>query len=188
MPIRNLEEYRNEYLNSLEGRIPEQLDPEKYKEIFSVVPRFCMDAVIRDSHYNKVLLTKRGIETNKGMRHLPGGVLRYGRQPKDMLKKIVKRETGLDIEVERLLDIYSDPLNDRMFWSREKGWQVNDDPKIFTHSVAAAYVAKVLGGTPSVTPESEEIKFFRLNDLPSPIGFHHKKVLEDYEKLLYRQI
>jgi 8-oxo-dGTP diphosphatase len=53
-------------------------------------------AIVRDG---RVLLTVRGVEPHKGKFDLPGGFLQAGEEPVAGLKREVKEETGLEIDV-----------------------------------------------------------------------------------------
>lgn len=102
------------------------------------------------------------------------------------VKRKTKEETGLDVEVERLIGIYDDPLNDVMFWTRTEGWQVAHDPEApaTKHSIVSAYLTQKMGGTLRGSPEGRELQFFSFDALPNRIGFHHKRVLDDYRRLV----
>ena len=50
---------------------PNRLPQEKYDEIYSKVPRICVEVVIRNE--KGILLTKRAIPSSEGKWHFPGG-------------------------------------------------------------------------------------------------------------------
>lgn len=54
-------------------------------------------AIVRDG---RALITERGIEPMKGLYDIPGGFLRAGEHPVDALKRELREELGLEIEVE----------------------------------------------------------------------------------------
>lgn len=54
-------------------------------------------AIVKDG---KALVTQRGIEPKKGLYDIPGGFLGAGEDPIDALKRELREELGLEIEVE----------------------------------------------------------------------------------------
>jgi 8-oxo-dGTP diphosphatase len=65
-------------------------------------PIVCAGAVVRDEH-GRLLLVRRGSEPSKGLWSLPGGRVEPGETPAMAAVREVREETGLDVEVERLL-------------------------------------------------------------------------------------
>ena len=53
---------------------------------------------------NKMLIVKRANEPAKGLWSVPGGVVELGEQLYEALKREVKEETGLEVDIERLVD------------------------------------------------------------------------------------
>ena len=93
---------------------------------------------------------------------LPGGFVAYGESLEVAACREAKEETGLDITIIRQFHTYSDP--DR-------------DPR--HHTVTTAYIATAKG-MPRAADDARDVRFFRPDDLPEPIVFDHKKILEDY--------
>ena len=54
-------------------------------------------AIVKDG---KALVTQRGIEPKKGLFDIPGGFLAAGEHPVDALKRELREELGLEIEVD----------------------------------------------------------------------------------------
>lgn len=66
----------------------------------SVIP--CVGAVIRDAK-GRLLLIKRGHEPSAGLWSLPGGRIESGETDADALRREMREETGLVVEVGNLL-------------------------------------------------------------------------------------
>jgi ADP-ribose pyrophosphatase YjhB (NUDIX family) len=96
---------------------------------------------------------------------IPGGFVDYGESLEDAAVREAKEETGLDVELIKQLHTYSRP--DR-------------DPR--HHSITTVFIAHA-HGTPIAADDAIEIGIFSRNNLPSPIVFDHKEIIEDF----YRQ-
>lgn len=55
---------------------------------------------------DSVVLVERGREPLKGRWSLPGGVVEAGERVEDALRREVKEETGLDVEVIELIEVF----------------------------------------------------------------------------------
>ena len=93
---------------------------------------------------------------------LPGGFVDYGETVEHAAVREAKEETGLEVELVRLLGVYSDPSRD----SRQ-------------HTISTVFVARA-SGTPVGGDDAAEAAVFNENDLPAEIAFDHRKILEDY--------
>lgn len=71
------------------------LTDEEYNKVFSLVPRICVDFVIKNK--KGTLLTLRKIEPYKGMWHLPGGRIRKDETIEQAIKRISKDELGVEL-------------------------------------------------------------------------------------------
>lgn len=75
----------------------------EFNEIYSKVPRLCVEAVIKTGE--GIILTKRNIEPASGTWHIPGGTLLKGESLIAGMKRIAKLELGIDIIVEKMLEV-----------------------------------------------------------------------------------
>jgi ADP-ribose pyrophosphatase YjhB (NUDIX family) len=107
----------------------------------------------------KILLTKR---EDFEVWCLPGGGVEEGESLAEGAIREVKEETGLDVELTRLVGVYS-----RM------GGGMHD-----VHAVL--YAAKPLGGELKTQPnEVIEVAYFPFDQLPDEMLFGHKKRIQD---------
>lgn len=73
------------------------LSQEEFDSIYSKVPRLTVEIVVKNKS-GKIYLTRRAIEPCKGKWHLPGGTVRYGEPMVDAVRRITKRELGVDVK------------------------------------------------------------------------------------------
>lgn len=83
---------------------------------------------------------------------LPGGFAEVGLSPKENIRKEVKEETGLEVEVGQLLAIFDTNLR-------------TDIPQDFQY-YKIVFSCAILSGTFVANHETSNMKFFHLNDLP----------------------
>ncbi|MEG4277557.1 NUDIX domain-containing protein [Microcoleus sp. MON1_C1] len=104
-----------------------------------------------------ILLEKR---SDCGMWGLPGGRIEPGESVTEAAVREVYEETGLTVEITRLLGVYSDPE------SRIVTFLDNGD---VVHLVDILLEAKIISGELSISSESEALHFFNRTTLPSDI-------------------
>lgn len=79
------------------------LTPEEYREIFSKVPRVCVDLFVK--HGDKVLLEKLATQPFLGMWGLVGGGIRYQETVQEALERHSRQEIGVGIKSASLLEV-----------------------------------------------------------------------------------
>jgi len=101
-------------------------------------PLLTVDIVIKMD--NGFVFIKRKNEPFKNMWALPGGFVDIGETIPDAAVREAKEETGLDVELIRMIGVYSDPKR---------------DPR--GHTVSIAYLAKPVGGELKAADDAKEV-------------------------------
>jgi len=127
-------------------------------------PTLTVDVVILKE--NSVVLIKRKKDPFKGMWAIPGGFVEWGETVEEAAIREAKEETGLDVEIEKLLGVYS---------------EFGRDPR--GHIISVCFLCKEIGGDLGAATDSEEARWFKLSELPE-LAFDHEKILGDVSKFL----
>ena len=113
----------------------------------------------------KILLVRRSMPPARGDWCLPAGFTEWSEHPQQTAIREIKEETGLDIAITSIFDIFMGM----------------DDPR--THAILILYHAAVIGGELHPGDDAEEARFFGFDELPPNIAFQaHRDALA-----LYRQ-
>ena len=104
--------------------------------------------VVRDG---KVLLVKRGHEPLKGRWSLPGGRVELGETLVEAVRREIREETGLEIEVGPVLEVF-----DRI---ERRGTHVA------SHLVIVDYLCTCVGGTLCAADDAEDAVWVEPGDL-----------------------
>ncbi len=128
-------------------------------------PKLAVDVLIADEKKG-ILLIKRKTEPFRGRYALPGGMVEYGETVEKAAVREVKEETGLEVELEGILGVYSEP--DR-------------DPR--GHTVSIVFFATPKKGKMAGNPrETEDVGYKTLNEIESlELAFDHETIIEDFK-------
>ena len=111
------------------------------------------------------VFVKRLNEPFKNFWALPGGIVEYGETVEEAAIREAKEETGLEVKLEKLIGVYSNPKR---------------DPR--GHYVSIAYLAKPVSGRLKASTDAKEVKVF--SQKPEKLAFDHEKIFEDALKIL----
>ena len=121
-------------------------------------PKLMVDVVIPTER--GVVLIRRGSEPFKGRWALPGGFVEIGETVEEAADREAAEETGLAVEVARLVGVYSEPER---------------DPR--GHNVSVAFTARVLSGELSASTDASEVAVLDPDSVD--LAFDHQKIIED---------
>ena len=125
------------------------------------VPMLTVDAVIKKN--NSVILIKRKNEPFKDFWALPGGFVEYNEKVEQAAVREAKEETGLDVKIEKLIGVYSDPKR---------------DPR--GHTVSVVFLCSAIGGNLKADTDAKEVCEFKIDELKKQeLAFDHGKILRD---------
>lgn len=132
-------------------------------------PSITVDAIVLNEK-GEILLIKRKKDPFKDAWALPGGFVEYGERVEEATLREVKEETGLEVEIVGLHNVYSDP---------------NRDPR--GHTISIVYHCRIKGGILKGSDDAKEAKFFKFSqDLN--LGFDHFKILKDFFEKYERKL
>lgn len=124
-------------------------------------------AIVIFNKEGQVLLQKRADVKLWG---IPSGHVEPGETVRDAAIREVLEETGLQVEITRLIGVYSEPSSQIFKYP---------DGRI-THFVTCCFQAEVVGGNLTICPpETLDLRYFPCDNLPSDILKMHPLWLSD---------
>ena len=121
-------------------------------------PKLMVDIVIPDGE-GRVLLIQRANDPYEESWALPGGFVDVGETVEEAAAREAKEETGLDVEILRMVGVYSEPER---------------DPR--GHNVSVAFLARA-EGDPSAASDAADAAF--LDPSSTDLAFDHQKIIAD---------
>ncbi|WP_273846381.1 NUDIX hydrolase [Rubrobacter calidifluminis] len=123
-------------------------------------PKLTVDVVIPDRD-GRVVLIRRANEPFRGRWALPGGFVDVGETVEQAARREVREETGLEVELERLVGVYSEPAR---------------DPR--GHNVSVAFLAHPVGDAgPRGSDDASEALL--LDPAVVELAFDHDRIIRD---------
>jgi 8-oxo-dGTP diphosphatase len=114
------------------------------------------------------VLIKRKNNPYKGFWALPGGFVEYGETVESAAMRETKEETGLEVGLDRIVGVYSDPQR---------------DPR--GHTVSVCFLARKIQGNLKADTDAADVECFSLNDISGlELAFDHGKIIEDALNIL----
>ena len=121
-------------------------------------PKLMVDVVIPSER--GVVLIRRGTEPFAGQWALPGGFVELGETVEAAAAREAAEETGLAVEVARLIGVYSEPER---------------DPR--GHNVSVAFLVRALGGELAAATDASEVSV--LDPSSVELAFDHRRIIDD---------
>lgn len=147
------------------GRVDYYRDPNA-PAATSLVPG--ASAIVLDEA-GRVLLQKR---KDNALWALPGGVMEIGESIAQAITREVEEETGLIVEPDYIVGIYTDPAHVFAY----------DDGEV-RQEFSICFACKVVGGGLQAGDEASEVRFFDPNDVPAlPMHPSIRRRLDDFQR------
>ena len=129
---------------TLKATEPERLVCVRCGFVFYLDPKVAVGTIIRDKD-SRIVLVRRAIEPGYGKWVFPGGYVDRGEQVHTAAVREAREEAGLDVRLDKLINIYSYPGR---------------------APVIIVYAASILGGTLECDDEGLEARFFHAHEIP----------------------
>lgn len=127
----------------------------------------CGALIVNDK--KETLLLKRGAESRNqaGFWSKPGGTVEFGEKIEDAIKREIKEELGVEIELIEFLGFTNHIMKEEN-----------------QHWLSISYLARITKGEPkNLEPEKhDEIRWFKFDNLPEKLAQTTSEIIEEYLK------
>ncbi len=123
-----------------------------------ITPKLTVDAVIILNR--KIVLIRRKNFPYRDMFALPGGFVEVGETTEQAVIREIYEETGLSIDILKLIGVYSEPSR---------------DPR--GHTVSVCYLVRGRG-TPRADSDAKDVALFDPDNIPE-LAFDHNEIIKD---------
>jgi ADP-ribose pyrophosphatase YjhB (NUDIX family) len=123
-------------------------------------------AAVIQNGAGRILLQRR---SDNGLWGLPGGSVEIGESVRDAIVREVREETGLSVDLVRLIGVYSDPR-----------FQVVRYPDgNVVHYISTLFACRIVAGDLQTSDETLDLRFFDPADLPDDLVPMHRIRIQD---------
>ena len=145
---------------SLKRGEPERLVCTRCGQVLYLDPKVAVGTIVRVDD-GRFVLVRRAIEPGYGLWVFPGGYVDRGEEVTSAAVREAREEAGVDVEIERLLNVYS-------YANRSL--------------VVIVYAARVIGGELCTDEECLEARLFTAEEIPwDQLAFHStRQALREY--------
>ncbi|MGO9450289.1 MAG: NUDIX domain-containing protein [Candidatus Binataceae bacterium] len=112
--------------------------------VFFPSPKLVVGCLLIEN--GRVLLLKRGNEPSMGKWTFPGGYVEFAERAIDAAVRETEEEVGLQVRIDRLLGVYTDPANH--------------------NAQVVAFLARAHSGVPALSAEALEVRYFTPDEIP----------------------
>jgi 8-oxo-dGTP pyrophosphatase MutT (NUDIX family) len=114
----------------------------------------------------RILLQQRG---DNGYWGLPGGSVELGETVEAAVLREVREETGYEVEIVRLVGVYSDPQHTVVHYP---------DGNVVQY-ISCLFECRIVRGTPALSEETIALDWFVAGNLPDLFVPHHRQRVQD---------